>query len=157
MSRKQWQPWMDVEAAENTYFAKRADMFAAGGTQQLLLAMANPSGAPMAMRILKDLPCDKTMELFEPVFARATSTHGYVSLARELLSRLDAGWLFHALRPVIKRRLESPEADWEDYRRIAEVLRELDQHAHLADLVVRAEQSSDTDILEVAEDFRHTP
>lgn len=148
------QPWEEVRQAEDVYFAKRKEMFAAGAEEQLRLAMADVRGRGTAMRILKDAPIEMVMELFEPVFARATTTQGDVSLAREVLGRLDSGWLFLALQPVIEARLGSPDADWEDYQRIAEVLKELDQFAHLKALVARAEACNDPDILEVADVYR---
>ncbi|MEP6797208.1 MAG: hypothetical protein ABI890_03625 [Lapillicoccus sp.] len=148
---------MDVEAAENVYFAKRKAMFDAGGTEQLQLAMDDMRGAPTAMRILRDLPVEATMDLFAPVFYWATNTHAYVDLSRGLLTRLDAGWLFHALRPLVKLRLDDPTADEEDYQRIAEVLQDLDQTFHLNELLDRAQQSTNPHILDVVEGFRPKP
>lgn len=148
------EPWEEVRDAEDLYFARRVEMFAAGKQEQLRLALADPVGAGMALRILRDADLQTVMDLFDAVFARATTTHGPVQLAREVLARLDAGWLFRALGPVIERRLSQPGADWEDFQRIAEVLHHLDQHAHLNTLVVRAERSDDPDIVEVAEVYR---
>lgn len=94
------------------------------------------------------------MSLVEPVFDAAATTHGHVGLARDVLGRLDPGWLSRALAPLVDDALDGENADWETYRRTAEVLDLLGQEALLMSLVERARSSEDPDVLEVAEDYQ---
>lgn len=148
------EPWEELVIAEDAYLTKRMAMFEAGAEQQLRLALADAAGAPTALTVLRDAPVELVMDLVDLIFLRATRTHGHVALARQVIARLDPGWLFLALPPLVKERLNAPEADWEDYRRIAEVLKDLDQLVILEQLVALARTSADPDILEVADDYR---
>ncbi len=151
MSRE---PWREVVAAEMVYYEKRQKMFDAGAEQQLRIALSDPTGVATALRILGDAPVELAMSLFDLVFDRAVRTHGPVAAARQVMARLDSGWLFLALRPLVAARLRDPSADWEDYRRVAEVLEQLDQLSILEEVVAIALRSTDPDVREVAEDYR---
>ncbi len=131
-------------------------MFVAGAEEQLRRGLTDVGGAPIALRVLGDSPIELTMGLFDRVFW-ATQSNGLVRLARELVAKLDPGWLFVALPPLVRARLDSPEADYADYRRIAGLLTEVDQIALLADLVAKARTSVDPDILEVADEYEPIP
>jgi hypothetical protein len=129
-------------------------MHEAGSAAQLRLAFQHPLGRGTALRILRDAPIEEVMAFLSQIFEEATNTSGDVDLARNIIGRLDSGWLFISLGPLIQARLDAPEADYEDYRRIAEALQQWDQLAHLDALVARAKRSTDPDILEVAEDYQ---
>ncbi len=149
--------WAELVEVDRLYWAKRMAMFAAGAEEQLRRGLTDVGGAPTALRVLRDSPIELTMDLFHPVFFWATQSNGLVRLARELVAKLDPGWLFVALPPLVRARLDSPEADYADYRRIAELLTEVDQIAVLADLVAKARTSVDPDILEVADEYEPIP
>lgn len=152
------QPWEDVVDAENAYISARMKVFydADDGTEQLLAALRHVRGKGMALRLLQEGPVERVMELYEAVFDATTTTHPQVGRARDVLNRLDPGWLSMTLPPLVQRRLDD-NPDWEDYRRLAELLTELGQTALLDTLVRHAERSTDPDILEVADDYRRGP
>jgi hypothetical protein len=147
------EPWEELVRAEEAYVAKRVELFASGAEPQLRLALASPRGVGTALRVLVDAPLELVMELFDVLFVAATTTHSQVGLARDVLGRLDPGWLASALSSPVEERLSHPDADWEDYRRLAELLLALGQRTHLTAVVERARRSNDEDVREVAEDF----
>ena len=72
-------------------------------------------------------------------------------LVREILGRLPRAALQSLLPPVIHDRLRDAEDD--EFRRIAELLKHLGLSDQLADLVAVARVSDDPNIREVADDF----
>lgn len=148
------QPWEEVVAAEGVYLETRRQMFEAGAEEQLSLALQSPTGRGSALRVLRDSPLEVLMGVLPGLFDAASSTHPQVGLAREVLGRVDSGWLSTALVPLVESRLQNKASDWSDYRRLAECLSEIGQSRLLAVVVERADQSDDDDIREVAEDFR---
>ncbi len=152
MTRRE--PWEDLVAAEELYTARRMDVFAAGAEEQLRLALASPRGRGTALRVLADAPPELTIALLDAAFDAAVTTHAQVGVARNVIGRLDAGWLARTLGPLVSERIERPGASWEDLRRVAELLSELGQRALLDEVVDCADRSDDEDIREVAEDFR---
>lgn len=147
------EPWEELVRAEEVYLSARTALFAADAEGQLRLALASPRGRGTALRTLRDAPVELVMDLVDPLFEAAATTHPQVGLARSVLGRVDAGWLAAALRPRVEEWLSRPGADWADYRRVAELLSALDQRPLLAEVVHRAAASDDEDIREVAEDF----
>jgi hypothetical protein len=145
--------WQDLVAAEQAYFAARMALYKADPEAELRAALGSARGRGTALRALRDAPVELVMDLIEPLTEAATTTHGEVGLAREVLGRVDPGWLAGVLPPLVEQRL-APAADWEDYRRLAELLSTLGQHALLAEVVRRAAGSDDEDIREVAADFQ---
>ena len=142
--------------AEDRYLDALWDVRQAGLESQLRASLKHRMGTRMLMRLLLHEPPEQTMPFVADLFPLATTINGQVGYARNVIGRVNSGWLFIALRPLIAERLDAPEADYDDYRRIAEALEQWDQHKHLADLVARADTSNDPDIFEVAEDFRRT-
>jgi hypothetical protein len=140
-------------AAEAVYVAQRMALYAAGAEVQLRLALASPRGVGTALRALLDAPVELVMDLFDALFVFAASSNPQVGLARDLVGRLDAGWLASVLPRHVEERLSRPDAGWEDHRRLAELLSALGQRSMLAELVRRAALSDDEDIREVAADF----
>lgn len=145
--------WEDLVAAEEAYIAKRKALFSSDVDRQLRLALASPRGVGTALRVLRDAPVELTMDLLDDVFVAAVTTHPQVGLAREVLGRVDAGWLASVLRPLVAARVERSDASWEDYRRVAELLSSLMQQDLLNKVVRCASLSDDADIKEVAMDF----
>jgi hypothetical protein len=70
---------------------------------------------------------------------------------RNAIASLDRAWLCENIEPIIWREL-APEATYEEYRLLAELLRGLDCGC-LAELVRRALLHDDPDIQEVGRDF----
>ncbi len=148
------QPWEEVVAAESAYIEARTRLFAADAETQLSLALESASGRGPALRILRDSPIELVMAVVPALFRAATRTHPQVGLARNVLGRIDSGWLSTALSPMVESVLANESSDWSDYRRLAEALAELGQRKLLVSVVDRAAHSDDEDIREVAEDFR---
>jgi hypothetical protein len=72
-------------------------------------------------------------------------------LVREILGRLPRAVLQSQLPPVIRDRIRNAEDD--EFRRLAELLKHLGLSGQLADLVAVAKASDDPNIRQVAEDF----
>jgi hypothetical protein len=72
-------------------------------------------------------------------------------LVRQVVGRLSRNVLQPQLSSVIRHRL--PNADDEEFRRMAELLRHLGLEAELQELVAVAKDSDDSNIREVAADF----
>ena len=145
--------WEELVRSEEVYIARRVRLLALGAEPQLRLALASPRGVGAALRILADAPLELVMDLFDVLFLAATTTHPQVGFARDVLGRLDPGWLTSALSSQVEERLSRPGTDWEDYRRLAELLSALGQRMLLIAVVERAGQSNDEDVREVAADF----
>jgi hypothetical protein len=104
------------------------------------------------VRLVRTLPDDRVRDLVPELVQAALVSRAEILLpAREALGRLDAGWLSVALDAEVDRALAG--ADWEVYRRLAELLDRLGQQALLARVVASARAADDEDIQEVAEDF----
>ena len=147
--RARWQAVVDAE--------RQHQLAAAAFTMPEMLAvlrevLRDGPGQATAVRLVRTLPDDRVRDLVpELVQAALISRPEILVPAREALGRLDAGWLSLALRPEVERVL--PDADWEVYRRLAELLRHLGQEALLARVVAAAAESDDEDVREVADDF----
>ncbi len=153
------EPWQALMDAETSYLVALWHVKQAGIETQLREALKEQGGPHLVLRVLMFEPPEQTMPFVPDLFRYATNMHSQVILAREVIGRVNSGWLFIALRPLIAARLDATGADYADYadyRWIAEALEQWDQHKHLADLVARAATSDDPDIVEVAEDFRRT-
>jgi hypothetical protein len=87
------------------------------------------------------------------MFLMAMTQIPYIHTAYLVFDRLDQEQLSAVLPRVLASWLDRPDADYADYRRAAELFRHLGQGELLAEVVRRAGDSSDKDILEVAEDF----
>lgn len=148
------EPWEQLVIAETAYTEAHVEVVKAGVESQLALALASPIGRGTALRVLRDSPVELVMSLIDLVFESASSTHSQVGLAREVMARVDPGWLSTVLDPLVTRMLANSDLDWSDYRRLAEMLSELAQSSLLARVVTQASESADEDVREVADDFR---
>ncbi|MBL7496589.1 hypothetical protein I6A84_19540 [Frankia sp. CNm7] len=149
------EPWEELAEAENTYFAIRMRMFAAGAETQLRKALATPRGRRTALRVLLEAPAELRMDLIEPVFEATLGSTAEVATARAVLRLVDPGWLTMALRPLLLQRFSDSREpiDWSEYRRAAELLGELGQPALLGLLLSLGSETDDPDVREVVDDF----
>jgi hypothetical protein len=145
--------WEDLVAADENLVAKRYAIFAGDPKAQLEAAMGSPRGVGPALRVLRDAPVTLVIDLMDGVFLAAVTTNSQVGLAREVLGRIESEELHSQLQPRIQKLLSGPRADWESYRRVAEMLRSLHQRSLLNWVVERAATSDDEDIMEVSRDF----
>ena len=147
------EPWREVLEAENNFLLLRMALFAGDADDQLSRALNAPEGRGMALRMLVQAPVEHVERHAAAIFEMASSTHGQVGLARQVLARLNGDVAKNVLGPLVRQRLQSTDERWEAYRRSAEVLQCLGQTELLRELVVEAGRSTDEDILEVAEDY----
>ncbi len=159
-SYEQTQPEPSIEPEELTMPESREE--------QLRRAFADPWGIQAALVALHDAPLELVARFVDDLVAVSTGPQGQVAFAREVLARLDPAWLGRELGPIVWARLDAaervdaeeaaaarpstPDAYWQ-YRALAAMLRELHQRSLLAELILRARQSHDPEVREVAEDF----
>ncbi|MEV5707997.1 hypothetical protein [Actinoallomurus sp. NPDC052274] len=104
-----------------------------------------------ALLLLETLGTDITEALVPPLLRAALRVRDTL-LVRQLLGRLPNS-AAEAAVPLAVRKLLDEAAEGDDYRRMAELLDHLGLDAALRDLCVRARDSIDEEIREVAEDF----
>lgn len=93
-----------------------------------------------------------TLEVLDQVVAIAAQSHRDALLARQVVGRLDRDTVREQLRSIILNRLG--EADDDEYRRLAELLRHIGDASTLDELTARALASTDPKIREVGDDFK---
>ncbi|MGW7520434.1 hypothetical protein ACWGJ2_33125 [Streptomyces sp. NPDC054796] len=104
-----------------------------------------------ALLLLAALGTDITEALIPPLLRTALRVRDTLRV-RQVLGRLPHSVAETAVPPAVRKLLdEAVESD--DYRRMAELLDYLGLDAALRDLCVRARESIDEEIREVAEDF----
>ncbi|WP_131831605.1 hypothetical protein [Pseudofrankia asymbiotica] len=151
------EPWEELVETEKAYFACRMRLFAAGAKDQLELALTDPRGRAAALRMLLAVPVDLTMELVEDVFEASIGLTDDIAIARDVLRRVDPGWLSTALRPLLANRFEEPKepVDWVDYRCAADLLADLNQNSLLSRFLIWAIRIDDPDVQEIVDDYRY--
>jgi hypothetical protein len=144
--------WQAILDAERRYLLACAALTMPEMLSVLREVLPGGPGQATALRLVRTLPDEQVRELVPELFRAALVSRAEILLpAREALGRLDGGWLSIALGPEVDRTLV--DADWEAYRRLAELLHGLGQAALLARVVASAGRSDDEDIREVADDF----
>jgi hypothetical protein len=93
---------------------------------------------------------DHVPELLDQLVEHATS-HGWALAARRAIASGRREAVMPLLRQIVDRRLAIADAD--DCRRLAELLRHLNDKEALEALVQELSSRDDPDFLEVAEDF----
>lgn len=68
------------------YSSHTAGSFAAGAAEQYKLALRNPVGVGAALRALRELPAEVSLELLPELYDVATSPSSWVGLAREVVA-----------------------------------------------------------------------
>jgi hypothetical protein len=151
------EPWEDLIDAEIDYADQVAAMYASGIVEeQIRLALASFAGRDTALLLLRDAPVEMITRQLGPLFEIAANRQSLSWIAREILARIDPNWLAPRLVGLVQQQLDNadPVHAYDDYRGVAELLDRLGQRSILADVVRRAEMSTDVDVLEVAEDYR---
>jgi hypothetical protein len=144
--------WEALVAAEKQVVKCRAE-FNAAAASRLEILTAALSGTnwerSTALEFLCTFPGD-VPELLDRLVGLATS-HRWAPFARRAISSGSRSLLIPKLRTAIGARLAS--ADGDEYRRLAELLAEMQAWDELQSLVRSALASRDADIREVGEDF----
>ena len=104
-----------------------------------------------ALRLLLELDESVRREVVPTLVDVASVGHQDIQLVRDIILSLNRDWLLEHLPNEVQRILEQA-IEYEEYRRLAELL-ETVRSPYLVELVQKAAQSSDIDILEVAQDF----
>src|SRR2546423_12266399 len=146
--------WMRLCKAEIEYLRARQTFLQNRGdsVRELAKGLDDPAQRGTALRLLATVPVEVRYPLFPKLVELASFGHGEIVLVRSLISQLDSAWLAEHLPTQVDRIMSSPKATYEEYRRLAELLRDLDPRL-LKQLVLRAKESADADIREVGEDF----
>ncbi|WP_189957998.1 hypothetical protein [Streptomyces alanosinicus] len=104
-----------------------------------------------ALLLLAALGTDITEALVSPLLRTALRIRDTLRV-RQLLGRLPHSAAEAAIPPAVRKLLDEA-SDSDDYRRMAELLDHLGLDAALHDLCIRARDSIDEEMREVAEDF----
>jgi len=146
--------WTSLCKAETEYLRARQTFVQNRGdsVRELAKGLDDPAQRGTALRLLATLPIEVRYPLFPKLVDLASFGHGELVLVRSLISQLESAWLAEHLPKEVNRITASPRATYEEYRRLAELLRDLDPRL-LKQLILRAKESADADIREVGEDF----
>lgn len=145
--------WETVVAAERELAGCRADFYQHANSRLEILAEAlNGSGwdRAAAMNFLAVLGLHDTLELL-PQLVELALSHRWAGRARQAIGSARRDRLIPALEEIVLPRLGS--ADWDEYRRLAELLAHVEAWDILRQLTQRALTSDDLDTREVGEDF----
>lgn len=146
--------WSELKRTEAAMVQARMAFMATDWGPVLRRALETWDGVPTALGLLRILPRERVEPFAGGLLAMAVVTHGQIGIVRELLASLGPGWMSANARGFVEDTIASPDATDEQFRRLAELLRELDELELLTLVVAAAAESEDPDIREVAEDFR---
>ncbi|MFJ6137268.1 hypothetical protein [Kitasatospora sp. NPDC092286] len=144
--------WTAVVAAERRAADVRADFYRNAESRRDVLAAALQGSnweRDAALSFLEVLPEDVPV-LLDQLIDNAVSP-GWALAARRVIASGQTDVVISAVRQIVDARLRTADAD--DYRRLAELFRHLNDRPALHRLVGQAEMSDDQDIREVGEDF----
>lgn len=113
-------------------------------------ALRDPSRRRYALLLVSFLDTDLTIQLIDVIVSLAAGDKDAIA-CREIVGRLPYREALARVPPVVDRLLD--DADDHEYRRYAELLAHLGLTQSLHELCVRASNSDDAGIREVAEEF----
>lgn len=145
--------WLKFAQAEQAYIEALADLRHFDMEPMLREGLLNLQWRRQALGILRSSDVKLCEKLLPELFELATVGHSLIAAVRRCIRRIPRERLVVQLVPLVQQLTEDPNSDYEAYRRIAELLREIECWPLLGVLVRAASTSSDVDILEVAEDF----
>lgn len=145
--------WSVFKQADQAMVQARMAFMASDWEPVLRTALETWDHVPTALGLLRILPAERVAPFGDVLLEMAIVTHAQIGVVRELLARLGPGWMSANARGFVERTIASPGSTDEQFRRLAELLRELDEPDLLALVVAAAARSEDPDIREVAEDF----
>ncbi|MCP9948064.1 hypothetical protein [Actinomadura madurae] len=122
-----------------------------GTKDRLRSALREPEQEVQAILLLQTLSVELTKALIDIVLEHALRDR-YTLLIRNLLGRLAWSEAREIVPPAVWRLLDNA-TDGDDFRRMAELLDHLGLYEALQELCVRASDSIDEDVREVAGDF----
>jgi len=144
--------WAAIVAADQHLARARAEFYQHAEARREVLAAALQGSnwdRGAALSLLEVLP-DDVPELLDQLVEQATS-HRWALASRRAIASGRREAVTPLLRQIIRKRLET--ADVDDYRRLAELLRHMNDEEALSALVQKAGSLDDPDMQEVAQDF----
>lgn len=147
--------WASLFEVERRFVAARMEFLAQDDeaiVESLRVALTHPAQRGTALRTLQFVDVALRKQLFPILVELASSGHSDIQLVRDALMSLPRDWLETQLWDAIIPILDRPVEPWEEYRRFAELLHEMDSHL-LDDLVALALKHPDPDVREVGTDF----
>jgi hypothetical protein len=145
--------WLAYVQAEQAYREAMGELRHIDMVTALRAGLTNLPWRRAALAALRASDVGLSEALLAELFGLATAAHAQLRAVRECIVRVPRDVLEVRLDPLVRQLIAEPGADYEAYRRIAELLRELEFWPLLAALTDAAAASGDADIREVAEDF----
>ena len=146
-----WRQLFNVEqAARSDIFGLWCQITSKVEVLQGALSLAHQRGT--ALRILLLLGDDLRKPLFPQLVELASVGHADILLCRTVIKCIERAWVVSNFPPVLRKVL-NPNSSAEEYRRIAELLREVDPHL-IQEHIERSLAHPDPEIHEVGHDFR---
>ena len=146
--------WLRLTRTELEFFEARKAFLEHRGdsVRELDEALNDPAQRGTALRLLRYLPIEARHVLFPQLVHLASFSHGDVVLVRSLISELGPEWLQEHLSTQVRRITSRPDVSYEEYRRLAELLSEVDLGL-LQELALQAKSNADPDVREVGEEY----
>lgn len=146
--------WMAVVAAQAELAARRADFHQHARSPATILAGALNGPSREQAAALRFLAASgylsDHMELL-PKLIELAQSHRWAGYARQAIGAARRDRLIPAIQQLVPPLLDT--ADWDAYRRLAELLAHTEAWQSLGELTRRALSSADPDTREVGEDF----
>src|SRR5919108_363940 len=146
--------WVELVEAEERYHAAhwKFNRYCGDRVEVFRNALKGVRGRATALRLLLNAREDERRSLLPTLIDLASVGTADIGLVRDVIKSLDRTWVLQHIGRYSDPVLAS--GGYEEYRRLAELFRELDSPALLSELVKKALGSSDPDVREVGEDFR---
>jgi hypothetical protein len=145
--------WLEVCRTEREYFEARMRFFRSAKDPVGILrdALSRPAERGTALRVLAGMDERTIRALLPDLVLLASHVNRDLYAARGIIQRFERSWLRSELPRILDDILE--DASDEEYRRLAELLRGMDEPDLLSRLTIRARTTDDPAIREVADDF----
>jgi len=147
--------WDQVVRAERSYAEALAELSVADLSQVVGPALKTPAERRTALRVLRDCEPALTEEVFPQLSSLLLVSHSLLEECRRLVLRIDSLDLTSLLGQLVEQVVDDPDADYETFRRLAELLKRSGDSVVLAELLGHAANSRDPDIREVAIEFTY--
>ena len=145
--------WDEVVRAERAYGESLAAFALQDLPQVVGPALQRFDERPTALSVLRDCDPRLTKEVFPQLTRLLLVSHSLLEECRRLVLRIEPADLAILLDDLVQQVVCDPEADYEAFRRLAELLTRAGCSSALAELVKYAASAPDQDIREVATDF----
>lgn len=145
--------WLRFVRAEHAYREAMADLRHVDMVAVLREGLLSLPWRRPALVVLGSSDVALSEQLLPELFRLAAVSHSLIGEVRRCIRRIPRERLAARLEPLVCQLVDDSTSDYEAYRRIAELLRELECWPVLDDLVRAAKTSPDADVREVADDF----